>query len=63
MCMSVLLAYMHACAPCACLLNAGGGQKRATGIIDTCELRCKFWEPNQACQQEHQLLLMAEPSL
>lgn len=65
-----ILIYVHECFTCIyvctctmCLLNAGGGQKKATGIIDTCELLCKFWEPNQACQQEQQLLLVAEPSL
>lgn len=33
------------------------------GIIDGCELPCRWWEPNLASLQEKQVLLIAEPSL
>lgn len=61
-----VLATCMSCAPCAC--STLRSQKRApdspeTGIINSCELSCGYWEVNLGLLEMQWLLLTAKPSL
>lgn len=57
---------LHVCAPQACLEPTKvkrGYQSPGTGIVDSCELPCQYWESNPGPLQEQPVLLTGAKSL
>ena len=66
MCMGVLPACMHVCAPyvcCACRGQKESAGSLGTGVTDGCEPPCACWELTLGSLEEQPVLLTTESSL